>query len=306
MKVCFIGSGRAGATTAFSLQMSGLVREIALVDAKTDLAQGEAMDLRHGASLAANQKIYGGGKEMIDGSDIVVITAGIRRSADQSRLDIVNANAALFRNILDDIRKARLPQSAVLIVVTNPVDIMTQIATESRIMPQDQVIGLGTLLDTVRFRSLIAEYFSVDPTDVNALVLGEHGDSMVPIWSSATINGVPIDSFTNYDIKKLDEIFNAAVKSGADVITLKGGANWAVGLAIRKLVEAIAMDKRSVMPVSTFQQGALGIKGVCISLPTIIGRSGVQGIVEIKITEDEKKALKRSEEVLREKLSHLS
>lgn len=300
LKVSIVGgAGRVGSNAAYALQLGGLVREIALVDVALEPAQGEALDLRHGASLAASQKIYAGGSEAIDGSDIVVITAGLRRKPDESRLELINRNVSLFRGILEDVKKAKLPEGAIILVVSNPVDILTQLAVDAKIVPSDRVIGLGTLLDTTRFRSLLAEHFNVDPTLVDALILGEHGDSMVPIWSSAAINGVPLPGFPGYDKVEVEGIFDFTKKSGAEVIKLKGGAGYAVALAIRELVHAIVLDNRAVLPVSSLQKGALGISGICTSLPTIVGRAGVLSIIEIPVSDAEKEALKNSETVLK-------
>lgn len=306
MKVSIIGGGgRVGSTAAFTLQLGGLVREIALVDVMRDQAEGEALDLRHGTSLITSQKIYAGGPEAIDGSDIVTITAGLRRKPDESRLELMNRNTGLFRSILDDIKNAKLPDGAIIIVVSNPVDIMTQLAVDANIVPKERVIGLGTLLDTTRFRSLLSEYFEVDPTDVNALILGEHGDTMVPVWSCATIGGAPIARFPGYDKEKVKGIFDFTNKSGAEVIRLKGGAGYAVGVAIRELVHAIILDNQAVLPVSCYQTGALGIDGVCLSLPTVIGRTGAKKIVDIAVDETELKGIRNCAKVLKERMAQL-
>ncbi|MEN6519640.1 MAG: lactate dehydrogenase [Armatimonadota bacterium] len=307
MKVSIIGGGgRVGSNAAFTLQLGGLVREMALVDVALDQAKGEALDLRHGTSLVAAQKIYAGGSEAIDGSDIVVITAGLRRKPDESRLELMNRNAGLFRSILSDVKSAKLPDGAIIVVVSNPVDIMTQLAVDTGIVPANRVIGLGTLLDTTRFRSLLAEYFNVAPKDVNALILGEHGDTMVPVWSSAAIGSVPISAFPGYDEEKVKAVFDFTNKSGAEVIRLKGGAGYAVGLAIRELVHAIIRDEQAVLPVSTHQTGALGIEGVCLSLPTVIGRTGVKEVVSIAVNDTELKGIKNCAATLKERLSQLA
>ncbi len=303
MKVSIIGGGgRVGSTAAYALQLGGLVKELAIVDVATEMAQGEALDLRHGASIAGSQKIYAGGYEAVAGSDIVVITAGLRRKPDESRLDLINRNVALFRGILDEVKKVSLPKSAVALVVSNPVDILTNLAVSALGLPASQVIGLGTVLDTARFRSLLAEYFEVDATDVDALILGEHGDSMVPIWSSASINGVPFSSFPNYDETTVKGIFDYTKKSGAEVIKLKGGAGYAVGLSIKQVVDAIVLDKKAVLPVSSLMNGYMGISGVCFSVPTVVGRGGVEKLIEITLTADEKAALLSSAETLKETL----
>ena len=306
MKVSIIGGGgRVGSNAAYALQLGGLVKEIAIVDVAAELAQGEALDLRHGTSISGSQRIYAGGYEAVAGSDVVVITAGLRRKPDESRLELINRNVALFRGILDEVKKVELPADAIILVVSNPVDILTHLAVRTTGLPPSRVIGLGTVLDTVRFRSLLAEYFEVDPTDVDALILGEHGDSMVPIWSSASINGVPLCSFPNYDEVKVKGIFDSTKKSGAEVIRLKGGAGYAVGLAIKQVVDAIALDKKAILPVSSLMQGYMGIKDVCFSVPAVIGRKGVEKLIEIVLTEDEKSALISSSNTLRETLKQV-
>jgi L-lactate dehydrogenase len=278
---------------------------MAIVDVAREQAEGEALDLRHGSSLVASQRIYSGGPEAIDGSDIVLITAGLRRKPDESRLELINRNVTLFRGILEDVKKAKLPKDAVIVVVSNPVDILTQLAVDAKIVPASRVIGLGTLLDTTRFRSLLSDYFDVDPRDVNVLILGEHGDSMVPMWSSATINGVPLQSFAGYDKEKVEGIFDSTKKSGAEVIRLKGGAGYAVGVAIRELIHAIVLDKQAMLPVSTLQQGALGISGICLSLPTVVGRAGAIKVIEIAATDAEKEGLRNSERILKSSMEQL-
>ena len=307
MKVSIIGGGgRVGSNAAYALQLGGIVNELAIVDVALEMAQGEALDLRHGTSLSGSQKIYAGGYEAVEGSDVVVITAGLRRKPDESRLDLINRNVALFKGILDEMRKVKLPGGAICVVVSNPVDVLTKLAVDGCGLPASQVIGLGTLLDTSRFRSLLAEYFKVNPIDVNALILGEHGDSMVPIWSSATINGTALESFPGYSKETVQGIFDFTKKSGAEVIKLKGGAGYAVGIAIRRLVEAIATDEKAVLPVSSLQDGIFGIKDVCLSLPTVVGKSGVEGLIEIKLTDDEKAGVQNCGKVLQETLQQIS
>jgi len=306
MKISIIGGGgRVGSNAAYALQLGGLAKEIAIVDVAEELAQGEALDLRHGASIAGSQKIYAGGYEAVAGSDIVIITAGLRRKPDESRLDLINRNVVLFRGILGELKKVKLAANAIVLVVSNPVDILTHLAVEALGLPAKRVIGLGTVLDTTRFRSLLAEYFEVDPTDVDALILGEHGDSMVPIWSSATINGVPLQSFANYDEEKVRGIFDFTKKSGAEVIRLKGGAGYAVGLAIRSVVDAIILDKKAILPVSSLMDGYKGISGVCFSVPTVVSRDGVEKLINITLTGEEEAALINSSNVLRETLKQV-
>ncbi len=307
MKVSIIGGGgRVGSDAAFALQLGGIVREIALVDANKDMADGEALDIRHGSALTANQIITSSDQyDIVSGSDCVVITAGLRRKPDESRLELVNRNVTLFKSILDSVKTAKLPAGATILVVSNPVDILTHLAAESGIVPKAQVLGLGTVLDTCRFRSLLADHFKVGATDIKALILGEHGDSMVPIWSSATIGGVSLASMPGYSDEKATEIFEFTKKSGAEVIRLKGGAGRAVGVSIARVVEAMALNSGAVMPVSAVQTGKLGISGISLSLPTVVGRQGVVEILEPAVSASEKELLHKSAESLKSVWSQL-
>ena len=306
MKVSVIGGGgRVGSNTLYALQLGGVAKELVVIDVARELAEGEALDLRHGASLCAPQKIFAGGAEAAEGSDIVIITAGLRRKPDESRLELINRNVSLFRSILQELKAVPLPEHAILLVVSNPVDILTYVAVKEFTLPAHQVMGLGTVLDTTRFRSLLAEYFGVAATDVKALILGEHGDSMVPIWSTATANGVPLQSLPNYSPQAMQELFDPTKKSGAEVIRLKGGAGYAVGVAIREVVHAILLDTQQILPVSTLQTGLYGIEDVCLSVPTMVGRRGVLRQIEMAMADEEWQALRRSAQVLKETLAQV-
>jgi len=307
MKVSIIGGGgRVGSDAAFALQIGGLVREIALVDANQDLASGEALDLRHGSALSSSQVITSGDYDVVTGSDCVVITAGLRRKPDESRLELINRNVGLFRGILESLQQVKLKPSSTILVVSNPVDILTQLAAKSGILPEHQVIGLGTVLDTCRFRSLLADFFKVGARDVHALILGEHGDSMVPIWSSATVNGMSIASLPGFTKEEAQAIFDRTKTSGTEVIRLKGGAGRAVGISIQAVVESMCLDSGSILPVSSVQQGALGISGVSLSLPTVVGRLGVVKVIEPVVSEDERAGLQKSAESLESAFQQIS
>ena len=303
MKVGIIGGGgRVGSNAAYALQLRGAVSEIVLLDINREAAEGEALDLRHGAAMSQPIRFSVGDYADLQGAHLVIITAGLRRRPDESRLELINRNVGLFREILGSLRNVSLAPDAILLVVSNPVDILTYLAVRESGLPPERVIGLGTVLDTCRFRSLLAEHFGVAATDVNALILGEHGDSMVPIWSCATIAGVPIKDYPGYSKEKMETIFELTRQGGAEVIRLKGGAGYAVGVAICEVVNAIALDKHQVLPVSTLQRGALGIQDVCFSLPTRLGRSGVEQVIEIAVSAEERDALQRSAAILKETL----
>jgi len=301
MKVSIIGGGgRVGSNAAFALQCAGLVSEIQLLDANADMAEGEALDLLHGSSAIADQRIYAGDYGRAKDSDIFVITAGLRRKPDESRLDLINRNVALFSGILDSIKAAGFRRDALIFVVSNPVDILTQLAAAKLGLPWSQVLGLGTMLDTARFRSLIAQELKLAPTQVKALILGEHGDSMFPVWSSATYAGLPLAKYPGCTPTFQSQIFERTKGSGAEVIRKKGGAGWAVGLTIAEVVHAIVRDQRQVLPVSTVQQGAYGLRGVALSVPTIVGRAGALAHVEVELWPKEQQALQASARALQD------
>lgn len=308
MKVSIIGGGgRVGSDAAYALQLGGIVRELALLDANKDMADGEALDIRHGSALTSNQIITSGDDYgIIAGSDCVVITAGLRRKPDESRLELINRNVSLFKGILDSVKGVKLADGATILVVSNPVDILTHMAAKSGILPEAQVLGLGTVLDTCRFRSLLADHFKTSPTDVKATILGEHGDSMVPIWSSATVGGVPLASLPGFSQAIADGIFDFTKKSGAEVIRLKGGAGRAVGVSIKEVVEAIALGNAKVLPVSAVQTGKLGISDISLSLPTVVGRHGVAQILEPAVSDTERDLLHKSAQALKDVFAQIS
>jgi L-lactate dehydrogenase len=303
MKVSIIGGGGlVGSSTGFALQCGGVVREIAMLDVNPDAAAGQALDLLHGGPSTADQLITSGGYEHIPTSDVICITAGLRRKPDESRLDLINRNTDLFVSILGDIAKAGVKSSAIVLVVSNPVDILTYVAAQRLKLPLRQVIGLGTQLDTIRFRSLIAQQMQLPPTQVAATILGEHGDSMVPIWSSACVGSMPLDKFPGWNNQLANEIFQRTKGSGAEVISKKGGAGFAVGIAIRDVIESIALDQNRILPVSTVQEGCYDIQNVALSVPTKVGRAGVIDRLEIDLWPKEVQSLRRSGMVLRQTL----
>src|SRR5919109_3688614 len=252
MKVSIIGGGGlVGSMTAYALQCGGIVSHICLIDANKELAEGQATDLLHGASLAADQRISAGTMEDVASSNVVIITAGLRRKPDESRLDLINRNVDLFLTLLDQVKSAGLKSSAYLVVVSNPVDVLTYLAVQRSGLPWQRVLGLGTQLDTARFRGYLAKALQVPASQVQAMILGEHGDSMVPIWSSATVSGLPIEQWPGFNATVQKEVFEETKTAGATIIKLKGGSSFSVGLSIREVVHALAQDSRKVLPVST-------------------------------------------------------
>ncbi len=301
MKVSIIGGGGlVGSCAASALQFGGIVREIALVDVNQDLAEGQALDLLHGASLTADQKIYAGGPEASADADVVCITAGLRRKPEESRLDLINRNVVLFRSLLADLKKAGHRKDALVFVVSNPVDVLTYLATRELDLPPQQIIGLGTVLDTTRLRSMLAQRIDVPPSQVQVTIYGEHGDSMVPVWSQAQVAGLPLEKYPGVTPALIAEVEKKTRGSGAEVIKKKGGAGFAVGVSIADVIHAIALDQRRILPVSSLQSGAFGIHDVCLSVPTVVGRGGALSHIEVELWPKELAALQRSAQVLRE------
>ena len=300
MKVSIIGGGGlVGSCAGFALQCGGIAREIALIDVNEELAAGQALDILHGAPSIADQVISSGSYEHIPDSDIVCITAGLRRKPDETRLDLINRNTDLFVQILAQVKAAGLKPTAKVLVVSNPVDILTYVAAKSLGLPEHQVLGLGTQLDTIRFCSLICQQLGTPATQTNALILGEHGDSMVPIWSSATIGGLPLEKYPGWTPALANQLFTRTKKSGAEVISKKGGAGFAVGIAIRDVIESIILDSRRVLPVSTVQAGCFGIRDVALSVPTVVGSDGAVDRIEIELWPKEMQGLRNSASSLR-------
>lgn len=296
MKVSIVGGGGlVGSCAALALQAGGVARELALLDVNRALAEGQALDLLHGSPSTSDQRIEFGGYEHIPTSDVICITAGLRRKPDESRLDLINRNTDLFLSILRDVQAAGPRPTAVVLVVSNPVDILTYVAARELKLPATQILGLGTQLDTIRFRALIAQQLNAPPTQTQALILGEHGDSMVPIWSSASVGGLPLEKYPGWNAALAQEIFKRTKGSGAECIAKKGGAGFAVGWAIRDVIHSVLLDQQRILPVSTIQDGACyGIRDVALSVPTVVGRRGAVNRVEIELWPKEIQGLKAS------------
>ena len=304
MKVSIIGGGgRVGSCAAFALECMGLVSEIQIIDANAEAAEGEALDLLHGSAVLGGQRINTGCYKRAADSDMFIITEGLRRKPDESRLDLINRNVSLFRQILASIKEGGYKRDAFVFVVSNPVDILTYIAAQELDLPRERVIGLGTMLDTSRFRALIAKELKVPATQVNATVLGEHGDSMFPVWSAASIAGLPFKGFEGFDLNFQNRIFERTRQSGAEVIKRKGGAGYAVGASIAAVVRAILLDTREILPVSTVQTGAYGLRDVSISVPTVVGAAGALRHVELELWPKESQALLNSANSLKQTLA---
>lgn len=299
MKVAIIGGGgRVGACAASALQMRGVVEEIMLLDANQAAAEGEALDLMHGAAYTADQKIHAVGYEEAAKANVICITAGSRRKPDESRLDLINRNTSIFIDIITKLKSAGFKSCSKIVVVSNPVDILTDVAVTLSGLPDYQVMGLGTVLDTSRLCSLIAQELNLPATQVRTMILGEHGDTMLPVWSAATVDGFPLTKFPGCTPTFQNQIFERTKKSGAEVISRKGGAGWAVGVGIAEVIESIVLNRGRILPVSSRIRGAYGINNISLSVPTRVTRDGVAEHIELELWPKEMTALKASAQAL--------
>ena len=304
-KVSIIGgAGRVGSNAAYALQLGRSCAEIVLVDLNMEMAQGEALDLLHGRAAVGGPRIAAGDYAATAGSEVVVVTAGLRRRPDESRLQLLARNAALFRDIVANVKQHNPSPDTILLVVTNPVDVLTYLAVAELGWPQARTLGLGTVLDTQRFLSLLGERLGVDPSRLHGYILGEHGDSMVPIFNSLRYEGRPITSLPGYSEEAAQEAFAATRTAGAECLRLKGGAGYAVGLAIRQVVDAVLGDTGAILPVSTVHLGD-DYGDVAFSLPTCVGRRGVIELIETGLAEEEDRAVRASAELLKQTLASL-
>lgn len=304
-KVSIIGAGNVGSTFAFNLMLSGLAREIVIVDRNEKKAKGECMDLNHGLSLATPAEIYAAGFEGSVDSDIVVITAGAKQKPGQTRIDLVQANTEIFKSIIPSVLK--YAKGAVLLVVTNPVDILTYVTLKISGLPGRRVLGSGTVLDSSRFRYLISEHCQVDPRNVHAYIIGEHGDTELAVWSNANIGGMKIEQYCprcknshNCDRQQsLDALFKEVKNAAYRIIEAKGATYYAIALALVRITEAILRDENSVLPVSTLLKSYYGINDVCLGIPSIVNRNGVQNFLRLDLSPDEQEKLKYSADSLK-------
>ena len=307
-KAVMIGCGFVGSASVFALMQSGLFTEIALIDADKNKAEGEAMDISHGIPFASPMKIYAGDYDDVADAAIVIISAGAGQKPGETRLDLVNKNVAIFKSIIQEITKRDF--GGILLVVANPVDILTQVAIKLSGLPEERVIGSGTVLDSARLRSKLGQHLSVDSRSVHAFIVGEHGDSEVVAWSSANVSGVPLSDMCemrgHYNHKEnTKEIADAVKNSAYEIIEKKGATFYAVALAIRRIAEALIRDEHSLLTVSGYCSGAYEIEDVCIGLPMILGRDGIENIVEIPLNQLEKDNLHESANALKKILTDM-
>ncbi len=307
-KAAVIGCGFVGSTIAYTLMQKGTFSELVLIDAVQAKGEGEAMDISHGLPFAHAMDITSGSYEDISDAAVVIITAGANQKPGETRLDLVQKNSRIMKSIIREIRRVNC--EGILLIVSNPVDILTQVALKESGFPKERVIGSGTVLDTARLKYLISEKLDVDSRNVHAFIAGEHGDSELAVWSCANIYGIGLRDFAKMRgygdfTKEMEEIYHGVRDSAYEIIERKGATYYGIGMAAAKIAEAIVRDSHTVAPVSVSLNGEYGLDGLCLSIPTIIGNKGAEQILEINLSKEEMRLLRKSAEELKEVLSQI-
>ncbi len=303
MKIGIVGTGLVGSTTCYAMVTQGIGSEFVLIDINRKLAESHAQDILHSTPFTHAAKIHAGDYEDLEGASVVVIAAGVAQKPGETRLQLLERNAQVFEDAVPKI--CRYAKDAILLVATNPVDIMTQVATRISGLPSERVIGSGTILDTARFRSLLGEYLGVSPQSVHAYVLGEHGDSEVLIWSEARVGGVSIFDFAEQIGRPINETVKRQIDEGVrfaayKIIEGKGATYFGIGAGMARLARAILNDERAMLTVSVLNEKVEGVPEVALSLPRIVGGQGVIATLPVKLDDEERNALKRSAEILKQ------
>ncbi|MDU2670975.1 MAG: L-lactate dehydrogenase [Clostridium sp.] len=308
-KISIIGAGSIGATTAFALLQKGVAREIVINDINQEKALGEVLDLMHGSSLCRPCNVTLGTLEDTKDSDVVIITAGLNQKPGETRLDLVDKNYSIFKDFIPKIAKAS--PNAILLVVSNPVDVLAYMTYKLSGFPKERVIGSGTVLDTARLRSLLGKYFEIDGRTVDGFVMGEHGDSEFVPWSSLRIGTIPVKSFSEqYSIewdKETEKVIAEDVKNCAyEVINRKGATAFAVAVALVRIVEALLRDEKTILTVSTLLNDYCGVSDTYLSVPTVVGKNGVEKVLSVDFSDEEKEKFTSSARIMREYIDRIN
>jgi len=294
-RVAIIGTGWVGASIAISTLHSGVADEVLLNDARAAVAEGEAMDLAHGASFYPSAIVRAAAVEEMVDADVVVVTAGRGGRPGESRLELLRENAAVVRDIGERLRGCR----GTIVMVSNPVDVLTRLMTEVSGLPPARVVGTGTMLDTARLKYVVSQLAEVDPHSVHAHVVGEHGDSEVVLWSAARVGGVRLREWDGWDQAREPVLAEEVRRAAYEIIRRKGATNHAIGLVTADLLRCLLRDECRVLTVSRLQEGALGLRNIALSLPTVVGARGAAHVLEPELSPDERERLEHSAEVLR-------
>ncbi len=303
IKISVIGAGFVGSTVAYTLVMKGVASEIVLVDVNLERAEGEAMDISHGAPFAKSSVIRAGSYEDTKGSDVVIITAGTNQKPGETRIDLITRNAAIMRDVAG--RVGEQSPNAVILVISNPVDVMTYVARQVTGFPKNRVIGSGTVLDSSRFRYLLANRFDIDPRNVHGYIMGEHGDSEFPAWSLVNIAGMSLDEASDLFNKEINDevrqsIADSTRNAAYEIINRKGATYYGIGMSATRIVEAIVRDERSIMTVSSLLHGEYDIDDLYLSVPAILGEHGIEKVLTPRLSDLELANLHHSAQVLRD------
>jgi L-lactate dehydrogenase len=299
-RVCVVGCGHVGTTSAYALMMGGLAREVVLLDLDERRAEGEAMDLEQAAALARPVEVRAGDWDDAARSAVVVVAAGVGGRPGESRLDLLGRNVVVIRDVMEKLLGRGF--GGIVLMTTNPVDVLAQFAQEFSGLPVGRVIGSGTVLDSARLRAMLGRHLGVEPRSIHAHVVGEHGDSEIAAWSSARVAGVPLVEFcegAGLECPDFDELLRRVRRAAPDIIERKGYTSYAIASCVARICEAVLRDERSVLPVSTKLSGQYGIEGVYLSLPCVVGREGVERVIEIPLDEREREGLRASADILR-------
>ncbi len=302
-KAAIVGCGFVGSASAFALMQSGLFSELVLIDYDKEKAEGEALDISHGLPFAKQMNIYAGTYDDISDASIVIVTAGAGQKPGETRLDLVKKNVAIFKSIIPEI--ANHNKNGIILVVANPVDILTYTAAKLSGFPSNRVFGSGTVLDSARLKYLLGEHLGIDSRSVHAFIIGEHGDSELAAWSSANVSGIPLSRFCEmrgfYDHESSMQRIAEDVKNSAyEIIQKKKATYYGIAMSVKRICEAVVRDEKSILPVSSMQTGKYGINGIALSMPAIVGKNGVEGLVPIELNDAEINALTTSARKLKE------
>jgi L-lactate dehydrogenase len=307
-KVAIVGAGFVGSTFAYSLLIHGLVSQIVVIDVNKERAEGEVMDLNHGLPFAYPVKIGVGDYSDCKNADIVTIAVDRGQKIEESRLELAQGNFEILKQIVPKITEYN--KECILLVVSNPLDVMTYAALKLSDFPRNRVIGSGTILDTARLRYLLGEHLQVDPRNIHAYIIGEHGDSEVPVWSLANVAGIRLKDYCPickipYDLEYFNDLFLRVRNAGYEILKRKGRTNYAVALGLTKIVESIIRDENAVLTVSCFLQNYHGVSDVCLSVPAILNRNGVEEIIELPLDEKEIREFQESAAIVKKVNSSL-
>lgn len=308
-KAAIIGCGFVGASIAFALMQQGIFSELILIDQNQEKAQGEAMDLSHGIPYTSSMQIRAGTYDDIVDCAMIILTAGVSQKPNESRLDLIGRNIVILKSILSELTRRNV--QGILLVVSNPVDILTYAAWKLSHLPAHRVIGSGTVLDTARLKYLLGQHLGVDSRNVHATIIGEHGDSELAVWSSANVSSVDLDHFCelrghHQHREAMDQIYNDVRNSAYEIIQKKGSTYYGIAMAVARIAQCIMMDEHAILPVSTVLQGEYGLSGLALSIPSILGHAGVERVLDLPLSPKERQSLLDCAQQLQSIISQLS